>query len=133
MLHNRTLLAAGPAFTLRKSALFVLALGVLTALLIPAATATARPTIYDRFEARQTCISERGTDIVKRREFRMLYGRNPFRKCVRFHARTIAMERRIEAPLIPHECRLARAEDPIGFRQEYPGGIRMCVRMESMP
>jgi hypothetical protein len=132
MLHDRTLSAAGPAISLRKSALFVLALGVVTALLVPA-TANARPTIYDRFEARQTCISERGSDIIKHREFRMLYGRKPMRKCVRFHARTIAMERRMEAPLIPFECRQQQREAPLEFRQEYPGGIRMCVRMESMP
>jgi hypothetical protein len=133
MLHSRSLSATGPALSLRKSALLVLALGVVTALLVPATAANARPNMFDRFEARQTCISERGSDIIKHREFRMLYGRKPMRKCVRFHARTIAMERRIEAPLIPHECRLARAEDPLGFRMEYPGGIRMCVRMESMP
>ena len=131
MLHDRTVLA-GPISSLRKSALLVLALGVVTALLVPA-TANAGPNMFDRFEARKTCISERGTDIIKHREFRMLYGRRPMRKCVRFNARTLWMERRVEAPLIPHECRLARAENPYEFRLEYPGGIRMCVRMESLP
>jgi hypothetical protein len=110
----------------------VLGLAVAVALTVPA-SAVAKPTIFDRFEARQTCISERGVgDPIKRAEFRMLWGRKPMRKCVRFNARTIAMERRMEVPIIKAECRLGAQTDP-EFRLEYPGGVRMCIRMGLMP
>jgi hypothetical protein len=35
--------------------------------------------------------------------------------------------------VIRAECRMAQWEAPLDFRLEYPGGIDMCVRMESMP
>jgi hypothetical protein len=121
---------------MRKMALLGAAVALLVALALPgvAGGAAVKPTFADRFEARKTCIGERGyADPVKRWEFRQLYGRHPMRRCVRYHARLIAMERRAELPVIRAECRLARMEAPIEFQQEYPGGIRMCVRMESMP
>jgi hypothetical protein len=109
-----------------------LAVAVAVAATVPA-SAAPKPTMFDRFEARQTCISERGVgDPVKRMEFRMLYGRRPMRRCVRMHARTIMMERRMELPIIRMECRIAAQTDP-EFRLDYPGGVRMCVRMETMP
>jgi hypothetical protein len=61
----------------------------------------------------------------------MLYGRRPMRKCVRMHARTIAMERRMELPMIRMECRIMAQTDP-AFRLEFPS-VRACVRMETMP
>jgi hypothetical protein len=115
----------------KKAVLSVLALAVAVAMTVPAA-APAKPTMFDRFEARQTCISERGIgDPVKMMEFKMLYGRRPMRKCVRMHARTIAMERRMEVPMIRMECRIAARTDP-EFRLEFPS-VRACVRMEMLP
>jgi hypothetical protein len=115
----------------KKAVLSVIGLAVAVAMTVPA-SAVAKPTMFDRFEARQTCISERGVgDPVKRMEFRMLYGRRPMRKCVRMNARTIAMERRMELPMIRMECRIAAQTDP-EFRLEFPS-VRACVRMGMMP
>ena len=120
---------------MRKKAVFSvigLAVAVAVAMTVPA-SAAPKPTIFDRFEARQTCISERGTgDPLKVRAWRMLWGRKPMRKCVRFNARLIAMERRAEVPIIKAECRLGARTDP-EFRLEYPGGVPMCIRMGLMP
>jgi hypothetical protein len=120
---------------MRKKAVFSvigLAVVVAVAMTVPA-SAAPKPTIFDRFEARQTCISERGTgDPLKVRAWKMLWGRRPMRKCVRFNARLIAMERRAEVPIIKAECRLGARTDP-EFRLEYPGGVRMCIRMGLMP
>jgi hypothetical protein len=118
---------------MKKIAVIVVGAAVAAGLALPAAGA-AKPTLFDRFEARTTCISERGVgDPVKAREFRLLYGRRPMRKCVRYNARLIAMERRMNAPIIRAECRMARWEAPLEFRMDYPGGVKMCIRMESMP
>jgi hypothetical protein len=115
----------------KKAVLSVIGLAVAVAMTLPA-SAVAKPNMFDRFEARKTCISERGIgDPVKRMEFRMLYGRRPMRKCVRMHARTIALERRFELPAIRMECRIAAQTDP-EFRLEFPS-VRACVRMEMMP
>jgi hypothetical protein len=108
-----------------------LAVAVAVAMTLPVA-AGAKPNIFARFEARQTCISERGIgDPVKMMEFKMLYGRRPMRKCVRMHARTIALERRFELPAIRMECRIAAMTDP-EFRLEFPS-VKACVRMEMLP
>jgi hypothetical protein len=115
----------------KKAVLSVLALAVAVAMTVPAA-APAKPNMFDRFEARQLCISERGVgDPYKMMEFKMLYGRRPMRKCVRMHARTIAMERRMELPMIRMECRIAARTDP-EFRLEFPS-VKACVRMEMLP
>ena len=115
----------------KKAVLSVIGLAVAVAMTVPA-SAVAKPTMFDRFEARQTCISERGIgDPVKQMEFKMLYGRRPMRKCVRMNARTIAMERRMEIPMIKMECRIAAQTDP-EFRLEFPS-VRACVRMGMMP
>jgi hypothetical protein len=115
----------------KKAVTIVLGLAVAVALTVPASAAPG-PNMFDRFEARKTCIGERGVgDPIKRMEFRMLWGRRPMRKCVRFYAREAAMERRLELPAIRMECRLAARTDP-EFRLEYPS-VRACVRMESMP
>jgi hypothetical protein len=116
----------------KKAVLSVIGLAVAVAMTLPA-SAVAKPNMFDRFEARQTCIGERGVgDPVKRMEFRLLYGRRPMRRCVKMHARTIAMERRMEVPIIKMECRIAARTEP-EFRLDYPGGVRMCIRMEMMP
>jgi hypothetical protein len=114
-----------------KAVLGVLALAVAVAMTVPA-SAVAKPNMFDRFEARQLCISERGVgDPIKMMEFKMLYGRRPMRKCVKLHARTISMERRMELPAIRLECRLLAQTDP-AFRLEYPS-VRACIRMEMLP
>jgi hypothetical protein len=119
---------------MRKTVLVVLGLAVAAAVSLPSAYARPRATLAERLEARATCISERGVgDPIKRREFRLLYGRRPFRKCVRFQIRQMRAELRLELPMIRAECRLAQREAPIEFRQDYPGGIRQCVRLESAP
>jgi hypothetical protein len=117
----------------KKAVLSVIGLAVVVAVAMTVpASAAPKPTMMDRFEARQTCISERGVgDPIARREFRLLYGRRPMRRCVRMHARTIMMERRMELPLIRMECRIAAQTDP-EFRLEFPS-VEACVRMESMP
>jgi hypothetical protein len=38
-----------------------------------------------------------------------------------------------EMPGVRAECQVAQLEDPLGFQQEYPGGIETCVLMESLP
>jgi hypothetical protein len=115
----------------KKIVLSVIGLAVAVAMTVPA-SAVAKPNMFDRFEARQTCISERGIgDPVKTMEFKMLYGRRPMRKCVRMHARTIAMERRMSLPMVRMECRIAAQTDP-EFRLEFPS-VRACVRMEMLP
>lgn len=115
----------------KKVVTIVLGLAVAVAMAVPA-SAAPKPNMYDRFEARQTCISERGIgDPVKQMEFKMLYGRRPMRKCVKMNARTIAMERRMEVPMIRMECRIAARTDP-EFRLEFPS-VRACVRMGLMP
>jgi hypothetical protein len=38
-----------------------------------------------------------------------------------------------EMPGVRMECQIAQMEDPIAFQTDYPGGLEMCVLMESMP
>jgi len=115
----------------KKAVLSVIGLAVAVAMTVPA-SAVAKPTMFDRHEARMTCISEMGVgDPVKRATFRMLWGRKPLRKCTRFYARQVAQERRMELPMIRMECRIAARTDP-EFRLEFPS-VRACVRMEMMP
>ncbi|HEX5980860.1 MAG TPA: hypothetical protein VFY52_07220 [Thermoleophilaceae bacterium] len=115
----------------RKAVLSILGLAVAVAMTVPA-SAVAKPTMFDRHEARLTCIGEMGVgDPVKRASFRMLWGRKPLRKCTRFYARQIAQERRMELPMIRMECRIAAQTDP-EFRLEFPS-VRACVRMGMMP
>ena len=115
----------------RNAVLSILGLAVAVAMTVPA-SAVAKPTMFDRHEARLTCIGEMGVgDPVKRASFRMLWGRKPLRKCTRFYARQIAQERRMELPMIRMECRIAAQTDP-EFRLEFPS-VRACVRMGMMP
>jgi hypothetical protein len=113
----------------------LLVLGAITALLAPASSAAAAPSLADRLEARTICVSERGAgDPFKEREFRRLYGgRRAFRRCVRFHVRQVAIERRLELPTITAECRMEARATPVAFRLDYPGGLRQCVRIEALP
>jgi hypothetical protein len=140
MLHERTSPAASRSVPTRgripvKRVLIVLGLAVAVAMTAPAASVAA-PSFAERLEARKTCLSERGTDAIKRAYFRSLYGgRKPFRRCVRYQIRQARAEAKLEAPLIRAECQMAYNEAPLEFRMEYPGPnpVATCVRMESAP
>jgi hypothetical protein len=121
-----------PLGSRRMSALLVL--GAISAFLVMGPSAAAAPSFADRLEARTICVSERGAgDPFKAREFRRLYGRRAFRRCVRFHVRQVVIERRLELPTITAECRLEARASPVAFRLDYPGGLRQCVRFEALP
>jgi hypothetical protein len=112
----------------------VLLLALTMVLAVPASASAVRPTGAELRQARAECWSERGVARVDRLEFAAVYGRaRPFRKCVRVQARILARERSLELPVIRRECRLALREGPIEFRQDFPRGIRQCVRLESAP
>jgi hypothetical protein len=116
----------------RSGGALLLALTMIFA--VPASASAVRPTGAELRQARAECWSERGVARAERLEFAAIYGRaRPFRKCVRVQARMLARERRLELPVIRGECRLALREAPFEFRQEFPGGIRQCVRLESAP
>ena len=143
MRHARTLLAVVAA--------------VAVALTLPT-MASAAPTAGDRQKARGSCANERGLTKAKHQRFKLKYGvgarhRNSFNRCVKIKARAYARRRAggggggglpglglptlpggiIEMPGVRMECQVAQMEDPIGFAQEFPGGIETCVLMESMP
>jgi hypothetical protein len=85
--------------------------------------------------------------------------RNSFNRCVKIKARAYARRRAggggggglpglgvpgvpgvptlpggiPEMPGVRMECQIAQMEDPLAFQTEYPGGLEMCVLMESMP
>jgi hypothetical protein len=140
-----------------RTALVALVATVAVALTLPAG-ASAAP--GDRQKARSSCAKERGLTKAKHQRFNLKYGargRRAFNKCVRIKARKYAARRRNaggglgmpglpglpgmptlpggipEMPGVRLECQVAQMEDPIGFMQEFPGGIETCVLMESMP
>jgi hypothetical protein len=128
------------------------------ALTLPAA-ASAAPTARDKQRARGSCANERGLTKAKHQRFNLKYGvgarhRNAFNRCVKIKARTFARRRAggggglpglgvpgtgtlpggiVELPGVRLECQIAQMEDPIAFQTDFPGGIEMCVLMESMP
>ena len=148
MRHARTLLAVVAA--------------VAVALTLPT-MASAAPTAGDRQKARGSCANERGLTKAKHQRFKLKYGvgarhRNSFNRCVKIKARAYARRRAgggggglpglgvpgvpgvpmlpggiPEMPGVRMECQIAQMEDPIAFQTEFPGGIEMCVLMESMP
>jgi hypothetical protein len=162
MLHVRTSPAAqGQALTRRRvpmrTALLALVAAVAVAMTLPAA-ASAAPNGADRQKARGKCANERGLTKAKHQRFKLKYGgRNAFNRCVKQKARTFARRRSggggglpglgipglpgmptlpggiPEMPGVRMECQVEQMSDPIGFMQEYPGGIETCVMMESMP
>ena len=148
MRHARTLLAVVAA--------------VAVALTLPT-MASAAPTAGDRQKARGSCANERGLTKAKHQRFKLKYGvgarhRNSFNRCVKIKARAYASRRAgggggglpglgvpgvpgvpmlpggiPEMPGVRMECQIAQMEDPIAFQTDYPGGLEMCVLMESMP
>jgi hypothetical protein len=142
-----------------RFALLALVAVAAVALTLPAAaSAAAAPNGADRQKARAKCANERGLTKAKHQRFRLKYGgRNAFKRCVKQKARTFARRRAgggggmpglgipglpgmpmlpggiPEMPGVRLECQAEQMSDPIGFMQEYPGGLETCVMMESMP
>jgi hypothetical protein len=144
-----------------RTALLALVAAMAVAMTLPASAAAA-PTAGDRQKARGSCANERGLSKAKHQRFKLKYGvgarhRNSFNRCVKIKARTFARRRAggggglpglgipglpgmptlpggiPEMPGVRLECQTEQMSDPIGFMQEYPGGIETCVLMESMP
>ena len=116
---------------MKKLVLIVVGLAVLA---LPPAAAAVKPTKYEKQLARIECLSERGVDAISRAEFRATYpGKKPLRVCIRIKAREFATERAIAASEARIGCQEEKASDPLGFRQEYPGGLKQCIRLESAP
>jgi hypothetical protein len=115
---------------MKKIVLIVLGLAVLA---LPPAAAAVKPTKYEKLLARIECGKQRGTDPVKRAEFRAMYpGKRPLAVCIRFMALELAMERALAPMEARITCQQENATNP-EFRLDYPGGIKQCIRLESMP
>jgi hypothetical protein len=115
---------------MKKIALIVLGLAVLA---LPPAAAAVKPTKYEKLLARIECGKERGADPVKRAEFRAMYpGKRPLLVCIRFKALELALERALAPMEARITCQQEKATNP-EFRLDYPGGIKQCIRLESMP
>jgi hypothetical protein len=144
------------------TALLAVVAAAAVALTLPAAASAsaAAPTAGDRQKARGSCANERGLSRAKHQRFKLKYGvgarhRNSWNRCVKIKARTFARRRGgggggglpglgipgmptlpggiPEMPGVRLECQAEQMSDPIGFMQEYPGGLETCVMMESMP
>ena len=115
---------------MKKIVLIVLGLAVLA---VPPATAAVKPTKYEKLLARLECGMERGADPVKRAEFRAHYpGKRPLLVCIRFKSWELALER----AAAPGEARIACQQEQLTnpeFRLGFPGGIKQCIGLESMP
>jgi hypothetical protein len=162
MLQFRTASAAHGQASIRRrvpmwTALLALVAALAVAMTLPAAASAAAPNGADRQKARAKCANERGLTKAKHQRFRLTYGgRNAFKRCVKQKARTFARRRTgggglpglgipglpgmptlpggiPEMPGVRLECQAEQMSDPIGFMQEYPGGLETCVMMESMP
>ena len=116
---------------MKKIVLIVLGLAVLA--LPPAAAAAVKPTKYEKLLARLECGMERGADPVKRAEFRAHYpGKRPLLVCIRFKSWELALERAAAPAEARIACRQEKLTNP-EFGLEFPGGVKQCIRLESMP
>jgi hypothetical protein len=116
---------------MKKLVLIVVGLAVLA---LPPAAAAVKPTKFEKRQARIECLSERGVDAVSRAEFRLTYpGKKPLKVCIRVKAAELAAERALASSEARIACNEEKASDPLGFRQEYPGGVKQCIRLESAP
>jgi hypothetical protein len=114
-----------------KKILFIVA--GLAVLALPPAAAAVKPTKFERQQARIECLSERGVDAASRAEFRLTYGKKPLKRCIRIKAQELAAERALVASEARTSCQQEKASDPAGFTQEYPGGLKQCIQLESAP
>jgi hypothetical protein len=109
----------------------VLIVGALAALALPSSAAAAKPTKYELMLARIECGKERGADPVKRADFRAHYpAKNPLAFCIRLKAQEMALSRSVGPMEARISCQQAKAEAPLDFRLEYPGGLKQCIAME---
>jgi hypothetical protein len=97
-------------------------------------TAGRKATGYEKLLARIECGKERGADPVKRAEFNAMYAsKRPLQLCIQFKALEMAIDR----AAAPGEARIActqqKAENALEFRLEYPGGLKQCIKLGSMP
>jgi hypothetical protein len=139
--------------------LVALVAAVAVALTLPAAaSAAAAPSRADKQKARSSCANERGLTRARHQKFSLKYGakgKRAFNRCVKIKARKFARRGGggglpglgvpgvpgvpmlpggiPEMPGVRMECQIAQMEDPLAFTTEYPGGLEMCVLMESMP
>ena len=93
-----------------------------------------KPNAYEKLLARVECGLERGTDPVKRAEFNATYAtKRPLLFCIQFKALELAIERAAAPAEARISCNQAKVENPAEFRLEYPGGLKQCITLESMP
>lgn len=93
-----------------------------------------KPNAYEKLLARVNCGLERGTDPVKRAEFNAMYAtKRPLQFCIQFKALELAIERAAAPAEARIACNQAKVENPAEFRLEYPGGLKQCITLESMP
>jgi hypothetical protein len=106
----------------------------LAVLALPPSAAAVKPTKQERQQARIECLQERGTDPASRAEFRATYpGKKPLKKCIRIKARELAAERALVVSEARTACQQERTADPVAFSEEYPGGLKQCIQLESAP
>jgi hypothetical protein len=144
------------------TALLAVVAAVAVAMTLPAAASAAASSAGNKQKARGACANERGLTRAKHVRFKLKYGvgarhRNAFNRCVKIKARTYARRGAggggglpglgvpgvpgvpmlpggiPEMPGVRMECQIAQMEDPIAFQTDFPGGLEMCVLMESMP
>jgi hypothetical protein len=97
-------------------------------------TAGRKATRYEKLLARVECGKERGTDPVKRAEFNAMYAaKRPMKLCIQFKALEMAIDRAAAPGEARIACAQAKTENPLDFRLEYPGGLKQCIKLESMP
>jgi hypothetical protein len=93
-----------------------------------------KPNRQELMLARIECGKERGADPVKIAEFNAMYAaKRPLLFCIQFKAYGLAMERGTARAEARTTCIQERAANPAEFRLEYPGGLRQCIQLESMP